>query len=124
MLNDCQRGANRSNTPNEISCCCRLVRWLQRRFRGLELCFYGGMPAAKNSAVAYVTHNAGRASSTLVGSDSSHFRTGAPAPRNCSGTPRAFNQALRAFDVIGSRGMMKGLNFQSMLLVPLAGATV
>ena len=47
VLNDCQRGANRSNPPNKISMSVVRLETLQRCFRGLELCFYSGMSTAE-----------------------------------------------------------------------------
>ena len=87
VLNDGQRGPYGGNPSDKVP---GPVIWFaacKGCFSSLEFLFDGGMSAAKNSAVAYVTHNEGLASSTVVGSDSSHFRTGAPAPRNCRGTP-------------------------------------
>jgi hypothetical protein len=54
-------------------------------------CSFSSMPMiwlTNNSADAYMTHNAGRASSAAAGNAASQFSTGATAPRKSSGIPR------------------------------------
>ena len=82
-----------------------------------------GWPVIDN-AEAYVTHNEGLASSTVVGSDSSQLKDRDHRATKLQGHPLAFHQALGALNIIGSNRMVKRFHLQAMVFIPEAGTDV
>ena len=71
-----------------------------------------------------VTHNKGRASSTVVGSDCQPVQYGDHHTTKGQGHPLSLNQALGALHIMGGSSVVKCFKLQTTLFIPSAGADV
>ena len=123
-LHDGQRRADGGDASYKVSSPVVEFSAVQGGFGGLELVFDGGMSAAEKErrGIRHPQRGPGIQYGRLAATPATEYR-GACASV-LQRYPVSFDETLGSLDIVGSRGMQKGFNLQTVVFVPLAGSSV